>query len=256
MEDNKFPREISLCLSGGAAKGAFHLGVISVLQAHNIKIKAVSGTSIGALIGASLASGNSADDILEMLKSKEFKSIFKFHFTKASIYKIDMQNTFIKKLVNKSTFEELDIPFELAMTNIDSAEVIYKNSGDRLHEYILASCAIAPIIGAVEIDGALYVDGGITDNFPVESLKKYPYKILGINLYPFIPKRPDSILQWIKKIVFIAWQKPNLSKQNLCDFYISSNSLIDINMFSFKDIDKAYRLGRKEMEKFLSQELL
>jgi len=251
MEDNQFPREISLCLSGGAAKGAFHLGVISILQQQGIKIKAVSGTSIGALIGASLASGKSAETILEVIKSKAFKKIFKLHLGKGYLYKVDMDNPLIKTLLNVSTFEELQIPFELALTNIDTAEVVYKNSGAQLHEYVLASCSIVPIIGPQEIGLSLYTDGGLIDNFPVERLKKYPYKILGINLHPHISHRPTSILGWIKQVVYITWQAPNLAKRKECDYYISSDLLQDINMFSFNDIDKAYALGQTEMKKIL-----
>ena len=249
MENNKFPREISLCLSGGAVKGAFHLGVISVLAEYGIEIKAISGTSIGALIGASLASGKSYQDILELLKSREFKNVFKFTPAKDHIYKIDMQSRVIRELVSSSTFEDLSIPLEVSVTNIDTANAEYHNSGDQLHEFVLASCAITPIVKAQEIDGNLYVDGGITDNFPVEILKKYPYKIFGINLYPHINKRPTSILQWIKKIIFVAWQSPNLAKRQHCDYYLSSQELSEINMFSFKDIDKAYQLGRREMKR-------
>lgn len=248
MEDNKFPREISLCLSGGAAKGAFHLGVIDVLQEHGIEIKAISGTSIGALIGASLASGKSPKEILEILKSKEFEKVFKLSLGKGYLYTIDMKSPVISKLVSKLSFEELAIPLEIAVTNLDEAQVLYKNSGNQLHEYILASCAISPIVQANTIDGTLFVDGGVTDNFPVERLKKYPYKILGVNLYPHTRSVPTSLLGWLKKIIFIAWQSPNLAKRQQCDYYLSSELLDEINMFSFKDLDKAYEFGRKEME--------
>jgi len=76
MKNSQFPQEISLCLSGGAGRGAYHLGVISILQENNINIKAISGTSIGALIGASLACGKSAEYIFEVIQSKEFHSVF------------------------------------------------------------------------------------------------------------------------------------------------------------------------------------
>ncbi|MEA2074104.1 MAG: patatin-like phospholipase family protein, partial [Campylobacterota bacterium] len=208
MANNQFPREISLCLSGGAAKGAFHLGVVNVLQEHGIKIKAISGTSIGALIGASLASGKKPQEILEILKSKEFKKSFKFSLGKGYLYSVDMKNPVISQLTDKLTFEDLDTPLEIAITNTQTAEAEYCNSGDKLIESIIASCAISPIIEPQKIDGVLYVDGGITDNFPVERLKKYPYKILGVNLYPHTQKAPNSLLGWIKKIVFIAWQSP------------------------------------------------
>jgi len=253
MEDNQFPREIALCLSGGAAKGAFHLGVIETLLDYGIEIKAISGTSIGALIGASFISGKLPKEILHILKSKEFKKAFKLSLGNGYLYKIDMHNPSLDKLLNKKSFEELSIPFEIALTDIKNAKVEYRNSGDKLKEYILASCSITPVISPTEIDEMLYVDGGIIDNFPVKALKKYPYKILGVNLYPYRYEVPSSIFDWIKKVVFVAWQAPNLSKLKECDYYLSSNELTEISMFSFKDLDRAYELGKKETREYLKK---
>ena len=66
MQNNEFPSEVSLCLSGGAARGAFHLGVLSVLEENNVQIKAISGSSVGALIGGSLACGKNSKEIFDI----------------------------------------------------------------------------------------------------------------------------------------------------------------------------------------------
>ena len=58
--------KISLALSGGAARGAFHLGVIAALERNNVEIAAVSGTSIGAVIAVSVGSRVSAFDMLRL----------------------------------------------------------------------------------------------------------------------------------------------------------------------------------------------
>jgi len=252
MENHRFPREVTLCLSGGAARGAFHLGVISVLQERNIKIKAISGASIGALIGASFASGRDASEILEILKSREFKKVFKFQFFKSHLFKIDIYAPVIMKLINKETFKELGMPFEISISNIDDSKIEYRNDGDNFRELVLASCSVSPLIAPVELHGKLLADGGIIDNFPVQRLKKFPYKIIGVNLYPCKKIRPKSIIGWMRRVVFLSWQAPNIYKKDLCDVYVSNDKLNDLKTFSFKDLDKAYELGRESMQQAIS----
>ena len=251
MENNQLPAEVSLCLSGGAARGAFHLGAISVLERNHIKIQAISGASIGALIGASLACGKSSQEIFTILKSKEFKKVFKFSFAKGYLFEIDMDAKILDALIDKKHFNELDIFLDIAVVNVDDAKVEYFNSGDTLRETILASCAISPMIKAVAIQNTLYADGGILDNFPVERLKHLGHKIIGINLFPNDTKRPKSIFAWINKMLFLMWHAKNLDKSELCDIFVTDEKLNELSTFTFRDLDKAYALGEMQMQKVL-----
>ena len=66
---------IALALGGGAARGAFHLGVLDFCEQNCIQIQAYSGSSIGAIISASHASGISAKEQLKIFNSKERRDI-------------------------------------------------------------------------------------------------------------------------------------------------------------------------------------
>jgi NTE family protein len=70
--------KINLALSGGAFRGAFHLGFLEAIDG-KIEINAIAGSSIGALIGASYVCGVKPQKQLELLKSKAFKKVFKFN---------------------------------------------------------------------------------------------------------------------------------------------------------------------------------
>ncbi len=249
MEGNKFPREITLCLSGGAAKGAYHLGVLSVLQEKGVTIKAVSGVSIGAVIGASLACGNSAQKTYEILSSKEYRKIFKFRPKKGILFSIDTQATILQDLLPKQKFDELDIPLHVAVTDLVHARVDYIKSGD-LHKAVLASSAISPLFAPVEIENTLYGDGGIIDNFPVQELQQYNYPIVGVNLYPNLQEIPNSFVSWVKKNIFLAWHCHNLEKNALCDYCMSHKKLQELKTFGFSDIEKGYALGVEDMRKY------
>ncbi len=81
--------KLALVLSGGAARGAFHLGVLAYLEDNNIEISAYSATSIGAIIACSHASGIKAREILEIFKSKEVKDTLKFNYLNKGLIKVD-----------------------------------------------------------------------------------------------------------------------------------------------------------------------
>lgn len=248
MENHTFPREISLCLSGGGARGAYHLGALSVLEEHNITIKAISGTSIGAFIGAALACGKRSTEIFEAMRSEDFRGIFRFAFARTHLVDIDMQAPILNTLINQEHFEALQIPLCISLCDLNTQTVHYIHSGDNLKELVLASCAITPVFKPVPYKEMLLVDGGIIDNFPVEQLLHFGYPIIGINLFPSRPIESYSVFGMIRNVLFTAWQAHNIQKQTLCHLYLGSPELHTLKTFSFKDIDKAYELGRKEMQ--------
>ena len=251
MENSEFPREITLCLSGGAARGAYHLGVLSVLEEQDIVVKAISGTSIGALIGASLACGKSAKEIFDVLKSQEFKRVFKLSLGKGYIFRLNHNAAVVDKLINVKAFEDLSIPLSICACDVQEESALYFDKGAELKELVLASCSIAPLFQPVRFYSKTLVDGGVVDNFPVEQLKKHDYPILGINLHPKQKKIPKSILGWFKKIIHTAWQSHYYQKSELCDIYLCNEKLNDVKIFSFKDLDKAYALGVEDMRELL-----
>ncbi len=251
MADHTFPREVTLCLSGGGARGAYHLGVISVLEENAIIIKAISGTSIGALIGAALASGRSSQEIFEIFCSKEMRSIFRLSARFSHLFSINTEADILKRLITQESFEALSIPLSIAVFDVKKEELHHINRGNELKKFVLASCALVPLFAALKHEDMLLVDGGLVDNFPLEQLLSFPYPIVGVNLYPKSPRIPNSLIGWIKKVIYLSWQMPNANKQKLCHSYISSQNLHSLATFSFKDMQRAYEMGREEMLKHL-----
>ena len=251
MDNHKFPKEVTLCLSGGAARGAYQLGVISVLQEQGIEIKAISGTSIGALIEASLACGKKAAYIFDVMRSREFRSVFKLRLGYGYIFQLNHKAAVIDKLIDKECFEALSNPLHVAVCDVKDESPLYFESGDDLKEVVLASCSIAPLFNPVRLNGKVLVDGGLVDNFPVERLKKYKFPIIGINLHPKRSKIPTTIFGWLRSNIHITWQSHYSVKKELCDIYLCNKELLECKIFSFADIDKAYEIGRVEMQNMM-----
>ena len=90
---------LALVLGGGAARGAFHLGVLDFCEQHNIEIQSYSGSSIGAIISASHASGIKAKEQLKIFSSKEMRQTLKFNYFRNGLLRIDASNKIIKELL-------------------------------------------------------------------------------------------------------------------------------------------------------------
>ena len=251
QSSSSFPKEISLVLSGGAAKGAYHLGIIDVLQKKGVHIKAISGTSIGAVIGAAVASGKEANTIYDLMSSKAYKKIFKLSMKEGAFFRIDMQAAILKELIPYDRFEDLEIPLSVCVTQTATARPKYIAGGD-LRSAVLASSSISPLLPPLVCDGVVCSDGGLVDNFPLEQVQQFDYPIVGINLYPNDMQIPKTVFGWLKKNLRIAWQNRNFEKATKCDYYFSNIGLDSVRAFSFSGIEKAYRLGQEDMEQFLA----
>ena len=101
---------LALVLSGGAARGAFHLGVLHYCEKNHIQIQAYSGSSIGSIISCSHASGINAKEQLKIFSSKEIKEIFKFNYFRNGLLKIDSSKEIIKELLPISKIQDIPKP--------------------------------------------------------------------------------------------------------------------------------------------------
>ena len=247
-------KEITLALSGGAARGAYHLGVLQYIEENDIEVKAISATSIGAIIGASWLSGVSAKEQLAIFKSKEFKKIFRFNFFRKSIYKIDTDAKILDRLVLKRNIQDLEIPFFVTAVDLNSGQNIYFDSGD-IKTLCFASSALVPIFAPVKYNGYRLADGGFIDHIPTQPLRSFPFEIVGVNLHPiYANETEESIFSYIKRVLYISMYRDSYDAKLNCDIYITSKKLLKYSIFSFSHFDKLFELGYHDAkEKFSSK---
>ncbi|WP_022940961.1 patatin-like phospholipase family protein [Psychromonas hadalis] len=196
--------KIGLVLSGGGAKGAAHIGVLKILEANNVPIDYVVGTSIGSYIGGWYALGYSPaqiEDIMlntywdkgfsdfiprENLLYEDKKLRDKYNLTFRLGYsdgKLKMPTGLFlgqsaQQLLKLSTgavgifdsFDDLAIPYRAVAADISSSEVVVLSSGS-ITQAMKASSAVPGALEPVEIDGKLLVDGMIANNMPVDVVR-------------------------------------------------------------------------------------
>lgn len=246
-----YNKKVSLVLSGGGARGAFHLGVLQALDDANIDIASISGASIGSIVGASYLSGNSPKDILDIFMSKEFKKSIKFRPLSGGVFSIDFNLPIIDKIINNyQNIEDLPKPLHVSITNINQGKVEYINRG-KLRENLLASSAILPLFSAVKIGDEYYADGGIMDNFPLTPLKNSPHKIVGVNLHPNATYNKSNLSSNLKRAIFLCWHSSVAKNAKQCDLYIAPKELVNFPILRTNRLKELFQLGLKSTKDIL-----
>lgn len=244
----------ALVLSGGAARGAFHLGVLAFFDDNDIKFDAFSGSSIGSLIASSYLSGVTPREQLEIFKSEEFKKNIKINPILSSFFKFDLSGDVTKKLVTIKRLEEFSKPLYLNTYNFKTKKLTYHHKGDT-YRICQASCALPIFFPSVKIDSLKHVDGGIVDNLPITPFLDKNYTIVSIDLFPkrkkVIHKKSINPVKIIKRKIFKKWIENQDFAIEHSDIYITNEKLREYSLFSFKKLDELFEIGYQEASNYL-----
>ena len=212
-------QSVGLVLSGGGAKGITHIGIIQALEENDIPIDYVTGTSIGAIIGALYAMGYTPQEMLDLICSKEFKQCYSGEIDEDNIYYIKKNeptpelysikahlgdsiptlqalplslidpihmNILIMELCAQAMaasggdFDQLFVPFRCVASDVYNKREIVFDHGD-LGNAVRASMTFPFVFRPIEINGTLAYDGGIYNNFPADVMQRefHPDYIIG-----------------------------------------------------------------------------
>lgn len=179
---------IGLALGSGAAFGLAHIGVLRVLEKENIPIGILSGSSIGALMAAMWGIGLSSKEIENIsgkLKRKlNIMRLLDFTFPISGILAGKRLKRFLRAILGDRTFEDLRVPVKIIVYDLANRETVVVDSG-RLLDAVYKSIAVPGIFQPVVEDGKTFVDGGILDPVPVDTLfKNGATKVIAVNVLP------------------------------------------------------------------------
>lgn len=243
---------IALVLGGGAARGAFHLGFLDFCEQNKIEINAYSGSSIGAIISASHASGVSAKEQLKMFASSDVKKALKFNYFKNGILKIDPNHKIIDDMLPIKKLEDIPKPVWVNAYDIKKRELHYFNSGDTV-TLCMASSALVPIFKPIRYENMYLIDGGLFDNLPIKPLENKGYDIITVDL--FAKKKGNSFfyklnpIRPIKKAIFTQLYENNIYTLNTTNQYVGHEDITDFSLFTFRELEECFKLGFKEAQK-------
>ena len=171
-------KKIGLALSGGAARGFAHLGVLKVLVEHDIPIDFISGTSAGSFAGAAFASGMSIEEIMAFSRLVNWRVMAGFSYSPKGILSNAPMGNFIKKHFPYRDFADLPIPFTAVACNLETGEEVWIQKGD-LPFAVRASCAIPGVFMPLEDEeGRKLIDGGVVAPVPTKAVKRLGAEIV------------------------------------------------------------------------------
>lgn len=261
--------KLGLTLSGGGAKGLAHIGILKAIDSAGLHIDYVSGTSMGAVIGAMYSIGYSADTLLEITKKTDWDLLLSNAASLKSL-SIDEKSEYDKYAIELPwenngfrlasgvleseelwlTLSEYFFPaytiknftkfprsYACVATDISTGEGVVLDSGEIIQS-VRASMTIPSVFTAVNINGRKLVDGGIVNNFPVSIAKKAGADIvIGSNVAGNLlaKEKITNIFQVLLQVAFFREDKDAKEEKKLCDIYIT-HQLDDFSMGSFGSI--------------------
>jgi len=157
---------LGLALSGGAARGAAHVGVLDVLERAGIRPRYIAGTSSGALVAALYAGGVSPFRLAALARSVKWRHLTRFTFSRRGPIEAHGIEQLVRALLGGRRFEELDVELAVVAVDLVTGRKVVLRSGD-VGLAVKASCSVPGIFRPVRIDGGLLADGGVLDNVPV-----------------------------------------------------------------------------------------
>ncbi|MBM6500522.1 patatin-like phospholipase family protein [Flavobacterium macrobrachii] len=271
-------KKIGLVLSGGGAKGFAHIGVLKVLEQAGVKIDYIGGTSMGAVVGGLYASGYSATQIDSIFHNTNFDELLQDYIPRSSKsfyeklndekyaislpfnkFKIGIPVALSKGMYNYNmlaklthnvrhirNFNQLPIPFICVATDIETGKEVLLRKG-YLAQAMMASSAFPSLFSPVEIDGKILIDGGVTNNYPAEELRKMGAEIIiGVDVQDDLKDRESlkdatRILVQITNLEMINKMK---EKTKITDIYIKP----DISNYGVISFDEGKEIIKKGEE--------
>ena len=176
-----------LVLSGGAARGLAHVGVLRALLETDTEIDLVAGTSMGALIGAAFAAGINIDAIEDFIRHfSKPRRLLDYTLPLTALLASKKINQLLRQIFSEAHIEHTLLPFLCVSTNLSLAEPVIHQRGS-LWQALRASTAMPGIFSPVTQNGDVLIDGGIMNNFPVDLVRaRFPHShIIGVNVTPF-----------------------------------------------------------------------
>ncbi len=159
---------VSLVLGSGGARGLAHIGVIHWLEEHGFEIRAISGSSIGALIGGFYAAGklDIYAEWVRALRRRDVLRLLDFAFSRSGLFSGERIMQTLEELMGDDNIEDLPVSFTAVATDLDNDREVWLNSGS-LFEAVRASISVPTLFTPRRVNGSLLVDGGLVNPIPI-----------------------------------------------------------------------------------------
>jgi NTE family protein len=163
---------IGLALSGGAARGIAHVGVLRALEENHVRVDAIAGASAGALIGGCYAAGLSIDELTTMARHFRWRRMARLSFSRLGFQTNAKMEKFLREHLPVTRFEDLKIRFAaLTMDLQQGTAVVFRDEGDLPFAIRASTCIPAVYTPVRDSQGRWLVDGGLVASLPISYVR-------------------------------------------------------------------------------------
>ena len=277
--------KVGLVLSGGGAKGFAHIGALKEIERAGIQLDYIGGTSMGAIVGGLYAAGYSATQIEKIIIETDFLKLLRDENpreTKPFFDKEYGENEFVTLPVNKgkigfpraiskgqnvlsflttllapvntiTDFKKLPIPFFCIATDIETGQEVLLEEGS-LALALRASGSFPTLLTPIEMEGKLLIDGGVSNNFPVDIMKEKGVDlIIGVDVQGKLGERTKlrSAVDILNQVVSYKMYENSTAQLSLVDVYVHPDiyEYTILDFYKDKEIIKRGELAAQEKRK-------
>jgi NTE family protein len=235
----KRPR-VGLALAGGFARGIAHVGVLRVLRDEGIPVDVVSGTSVGALIGAAYCSGASLEQMEQVGRETKFTDFGRWTPSWLGLATNNRLETFLARFTSVQRFEDLKTPLAVAATDINIGLPVYYCGGP-IGPALRASCAYPGLFVPVKFEGRMLVDGFLTALVPIDgTLLLGAELIIAVYLEAGSNGEPRTFTEVLSRSFTIIQKHADLAWRRHADVIIEP----EVTRFAWDDFSKTPELVR------------
>jgi NTE family protein len=238
--------KVGLALSGGAARGIAHIGVLKYLEERGVEPCCIAGTSAGSIVGALYCSGRSVDQLIEIAAKMSWKDLVKISLPHMGLIRSSLLLKMLKEYLGDITFEELKLPLIVNAVDLLKGEKAIFTEGP-VAEAVAASCAIPGIFSPVRLKNRLLVDGGVIDNMPSNLLVERGIEfVIAVDVTAQRPliKEPDNIFEVLIQSYDILIRQRDLPAKKHADILIEPE-LGDYNFWETRKSKQLIKQGYK-----------
>jgi len=200
--------KIAVVLGAGASKGFAHIGVLKVLESHQVPVHIVVGTSVGSFVGSLYAYGYSPYELQTIALGIQKNDIADYIIPDNGFIKGEKLESFVNVKVKYTPMEKFKIPFYAVATNIQNGEEMIFGRGNP-GKAVRASCSIPGIFNPVLIGNKYYVDGGVVNPLAADVARRFGADVvISVDISSSVETPPPkSTVDTIMQAVDIMYNK-------------------------------------------------
>jgi NTE family protein len=243
MEHFSKKYKTGLVLSGGAVRGIAHLGVLRAIEEKEIPIDIIAGASAGALAGAFIAEGYRSEEILDIFLRRKIFEIVRISVPRTGLLKVEGLKKILKSQLKSKNIEDLPKPLIISATNFCEGRVEYFSKGP-LVEALIASAAFPIIFETAKIGNTAYIDGGIMDNLPINTIRDKCKKVIAVYANPTGKiDPPKNLIQITERAFHLAIASEIIHKKAMADVFIEPLKLKKYGLLELRKAHEIYQIG-------------